>query len=164
MTTNGSNFTLDWGEFKFQPKAKVYRQLSPAELVEETIKRGEGVLADTGALMIDTGQFKGRAPKDKYTVKDHITADKIWWGEVNQPFDPVDFDRLLMKVFNYLEDKDLFVRDAYVCADKNYRLNLRVINENPWGNLFAYNMFLRPTAEELINFSPDWLIIHAPGF
>lgn len=138
--------------------------LSPAELVEETILRGEGELTDTGALAIDTGEFTGRSPKDKFIVSDEITEDTIWWSDVNLKFDDIKFETVYNRVAAYLADKDVYVRDAYACADPAYRLNIRVVTEFPWSNLFAYNLFLRPNAEEIENFAPDWHIICAPGF
>src|SRR3984957_14786927 len=90
----------------------VFYQLSPAELVEEAIKRNEGTLADTGALAIDTGEFTGRSPKDRFIVADEITNDAVWWGKVNIKFDPGKFDALLQKVTGYLAGRDLFVRDS----------------------------------------------------
>ncbi|WP_373057712.1 phosphoenolpyruvate carboxykinase (ATP) [Zunongwangia sp. H14] len=144
--------------------AKTYYQLSPQELHEETLKRGEGVEAASGALAINTGKFTGRSPKDRFIVKDELTKDEVWWGDINIPFEKEKFDRLYRKVAKYLSGKELYVRDAYACADENYRMNLRVINEYPWSNMFSYNMFLRPETEELATFRQDWSIINAPGF
>jgi phosphoenolpyruvate carboxykinase (ATP) len=142
----------------------VYWNLDVPQLVTETLLRKQGVLTDTGALMVDTGEFTGRSPKDKFVVRDHITENTVWWGDVNHPFDSEKFDRLHQKVLKYFENKDVYIRDAYVCAHPDYRLNLRVVTETPWANLFAYNLFLRPTTEEIKNFKHDWLIINAPGF
>ena len=143
---------------------KVHYQLPPEELSRQTVVRKEGVLNDTGALVINTGEFTGRSPKDKFIVKDDITADTVHWNDFNQPIDEKYFNQLHTKMLAYLNDKEIWVRDCYACADPEYRLNIRVINENPWSNLFAYNMFLRPEEEELENFKPDWQIIQAPGF
>ncbi|WP_375325623.1 phosphoenolpyruvate carboxykinase (ATP) [Flagellimonas sp. GZD32] len=142
----------------------VHYQLSPDELQDLTIEMGMGKEADSGALAVNTGEFTGRSPKDRFIVKDSITEDKIWWGDINIPFDSDKFDALQNKVIDYLNEKELFVRDAYACADSDYQLNIRVINEYPWSNMFAYNMFLRPTEEELENFTPEWTVINAPGF
>ncbi|MBQ4819741.1 phosphoenolpyruvate carboxykinase (ATP) [Aquimarina sp. MMG016] len=139
-------------------------QLSPKELQEEVVQKGQGRITESGALAINTGEFTGRSPMDRFIVKDHITEDKIWWGDINIPFDPGAFDALYDKVTDYLSGKEIFVRDSYACADTDYRLNIRVINEYPWSNMFAYNMFLRPTDEELKNFDPEWTVINAPGF
>ncbi len=143
----------------------IHYQLSAAELTEQTVLRGQGVLNDTGALCIQTGEFTGRSPKDKFIVKDAITENSVDWNNFNIPIDEKYFHQLRTKMLNYLGTKEeVWVRDAYACADPSYRLNIRVINENPWSNLFAYNMFLRPTENELDNFEAEWHIIQAPGF
>ncbi|MBZ9628262.1 phosphoenolpyruvate carboxykinase (ATP) [Psychroflexus sp. CAK1W] len=139
-------------------------QLSPEELHQITIEKGQGVEVNSGALAVNTGEFTGRSPKDRFIVKDDITKDKVWWSKINLAFEPAKFDKLYDKVVDYLSEKELFVRDAYACADENYRLNIRHINELPWSNMFAYNMFLRPTEDELKNFEPEWTVINAPGF
>lgn len=138
--------------------------LSPETLTKITLEKGLGKLADNGALAINTGEFTGRSPKDRFIVKDNITKDKVWWSDINIPFDSDKFQNLYNKVTSYLSNKELYVRDAYACADENYRLNIRVINELPWSNMFAYNMFLRPKPSELENFTPEWTIINAPSF
>ena len=125
--------------------SKVHYQLSPNELHALTITKKQGVETSSGALAIQTGEFTGRSPKDRFIVKDSITKDRIWWGDVNIPFSTDDFDALYDKVTNYLFEKEIFVRDSYACSDPAYRTNIRVINEYPWSNYFAYNMFLRPT-------------------
>jgi phosphoenolpyruvate carboxykinase (ATP) len=141
-----------------------YWNLHPSELIEECIVRGEGFLTDVGALAIDTGEFTGRSPKDKFVVYDENTKDHVWWGDVNNRFESDKFDSLQNRMLAYLGGKEVWVRDAYVCADPAYRLNIRVVNEYPWSNLFAYNLFLRPTVDEIRNFKHDWTIINAPGF
>ena len=142
----------------------IHYQLSPEELVQDTIRIGEGVLNDTGALVIRTGEFTGRSPKDKFTVKDETTADSVYWNDFNIPIDQKYFDIIFKKVTDYLATiPEIWVRDCYACADPRYRLNIRVVNEKPWNNLFAYNMFLRPTEEELEAFEPAWQILSAPG-
>lgn len=144
---------------------ELHYQLSPEVLTEQAVNRGQGVLNDTGALCINTGEFTGRSPKDKFTVKDALTENSVHWNNFNIPVDEKNFLQLRDKVLNYLNRKEeVWVRDAYACADQNYRMNIRVINENPWSNLFAYNMFLRPAEDELENFGADWHIIQAPGF
>jgi len=138
--------------------------LSPAELVEESIINGLGVLTNTGAIAIETGEFTGRSPKDRFVVCDSKTEDSVWWGDINIKFTPEKFDALYNRMKAYLNGRDVYVRDAYACADDDFRLNLRVVTELPWSNQFAYNMFLRPTGEEIENFSPEWHIVCAPGF
>ena len=142
----------------------VHYQCSPEQLHAKTIALKQGVEASSGALAINTGEFTGRSPKDRFIVQDAITKDKVWWGDINIPFSPTGFDKLYTKVITYLNDKELYVRDSYVCADPKYRVNIRVVNEYPWSNFFAYNMFMRPTASELENFTPEWTIVNAPGF
>jgi len=143
----------------------IHYQLNPDELVRQALDLGQGTLSDTGALVITTGEFTGRSPQDKFIVKDAITENSVHWNNFNLPIDQRYFQQLKKKMLDYLATKDaVWVRDAYACADPVYRLNIRVINENPWSNLFAYNMFLRPMEEELETFEPDWYIIQAPGF
>ncbi len=145
--------------------ATAYWNLHPAELVEETIGLGQGVLTNTGALAIDTGEFTGRSPKDKFIVADDTTKDTVWWGgQFNVPFDPEKFDRLQARICAYFTNRDVYVRDMFACADERYRMGVRVVTEYPWSNMFAYNMFIRPTSDQLANFTPDWNIICAPGF
>ncbi len=143
----------------------IHYQLTPDELIHQTIERGQGVLNDTGALCIHTGGFTGRSPKDKFIVLDEITKDTVHWNEFNQPIDETYFHILYKKLIDHLNAKDeLWIRDCYACANEDYRLNIRVINENPWSNLFAHNLFLRPTEEELEDYKPDWTILQAPNF
>ncbi|MFB6307298.1 MAG: phosphoenolpyruvate carboxykinase (ATP), partial [Flavobacteriales bacterium] len=137
---------------------------TPAQLVEETIRKDLGKLTDTGALAVDTGKFTGRSPQDRFIVCDEITEDKVWWGKINKKFDPEKFDALYNRLTAYLGNKEVYARDNYVCADKDYQLNIRTITELPWSNIFADNMFLRPSEEELKDFNPDWHVICAPNF
>ena len=141
-----------------------YWNLNAAELTEQTILDGDGQLTSTGALAVDTGEFTGRSPKDKFVVFDDVTKDTIWWGDVNNKFESEKFEKLYNRVLAYLGGKEVYVRDAFACADPNYRLNIRVITESPWANLFAHNLFLRPTLDEIMNFEPSWTILQAPGF
>lgn len=142
--------------------AIVHYQLSPEELHQITINKGQGEETSSGALAVNTGEFTGRSPKDRFLVKDEETASRVWWGDVNIPFDAEKFDALYNKVVEYLSDKEIYVRDCYACADVNYQLNIRSINEYPWSNLFSYNMFLRPEKSDLKNFKEDWVIINPP--
>jgi len=144
--------------------AVAHWNLSPEDLVKKTIELGQGELNDTGALCVSTGKFTGRSPKDKFTVKDAITENSVSWGEPNFPMSTEDFDGLYKEVCAYLDGKEVWVRDAYACADPKYRLNIRVVNEAPWANLFCNDLFLRPTADEIETQNPDWLILQAPGY
>jgi len=144
--------------------AVIRYQLSSSELHDKTVEKEQGKESSSGAIAVNTGEFTGRSPMDRFIVKDDITKDKVWWGDINLPFDSDKFDKLYVKVTEYLSNKEVFVRDSYACADEDYKLNIRVVNEYPWSNMFAYNMFLRPTKEELKDFSPEWTVINAPGF
>src|SRR5690606_24810780 len=144
--------------------ANIYYQLSPEKLQEITLAKGQGVETANKTLAVNTGEFTGRSPKDRFIVEDDITRDRVWWGNINIPFDSDKFQKLYDKVVNYLSGKDVYVRDCYACADKDYRLNIRVINEYPWSNMFAYNMFLRPSIDELETFNPEWTVVNAPEF
>ena len=142
----------------------IHYQLSPSELVQDTIRTGDGILNDTGALVINTGEFTGRSPKDKFTVKDDITANSVHWNDFNIPIEEKYFDIVKKKILDYLNQRpELWVRDCFACADPRYRMSIRIVNEKPAINLFAYNMFIRPTEEELEEFSPEWTILSAPG-
>jgi phosphoenolpyruvate carboxykinase (ATP) len=142
----------------------IHYQLTPEELTEQTVQRGQGSICSTGALVINTGEFSGRCPEDKFTVKDAITENTVNWNNFNIPIEPKYFDQLYNKMMAYLADKEIWVRDGFACSDSNYRLNIRTINENPWSNLFVHNMFLRPSENQLENFKADWHIIQSPGF
>ena len=138
--------------------------LSVRELVEDTVSKEQGILTSTEALACDTGKFTGRSPKDKFVVEDSKTKDTVWWGDVNNKFSSDAFDKLQEKVKAYLERQELFIKEAYACANPKYRLNIRVVTETPWQSLFAHNLFLRPAKTELDSFQADWTILCAPGF
>lgn len=138
--------------------------LDAETLQQITVEKGMGVESDNGTLAINTGKFTGRSPKDRFLVKDDYTKDKIWWGRINKPISPENFDKLQQEVVNYLSGKELYVRDAAVCADPRYKMNVRTITEFPWSNYFIKNMFLRLTEEELKDFDEEWLVLCAPGY
>ncbi|WP_241737944.1 phosphoenolpyruvate carboxykinase (ATP) [Hymenobacter polaris] len=143
---------------------EAHLNLPPAALVEAALRRGEGTLTDTGALMCDTGQFTGRSPKDRFIVRDELTAASVWWGDINLAFDPQQFDQLQQKMVAYLAGKELFVREAYAGAHPATQLKLRIVNELAWHNLFCCNLFLRPEAGADTSWAADFSIICAPGF
>lgn len=154
----------DLGYFNFSKDLTIQYQLSVPELVEKSLLRGEGKLADSGALAIDTGEFTGRSPKDRFIVDDEITHDEVWWGDINIPFDSGKFERLYFKVLTYLnQQKEIFIRDTLACADEHYQLNIRVVTEHAFQNLFAHHLFLRPVTEPVAS-ENQWTIISAPGF
>lgn len=143
---------------------KAHWNLTPDQLIQLSIAAGQAIHTNTGAVAIDTGVFTGRSPKDKFTVNDEITKDAVWWNNFNIPFDSEKSERLYRKVIQYFEGREFYVRDMYACADTRYRMNIRVVTEYAWSNLFAYNIFLRPSEGELLQFNHEWLVLNAPGF
>ncbi len=142
----------------------IKRNLSPAELYEFSLDMGEGVLADSGALCVNTGKFTGRSPQDRFIVEDDITRDSVFWGDINKPIERKYFDGLLDKMLNFLEGKTLFTRDMYAGTDPSHRLNVRVYNTMAWHNLFCANMFVQPSDDELNQFEPGFTVICVPEF
>lgn len=140
-------------------------QLSVPQLVEKVLMKKEGILTSAGAVSVATGKYTGRSPKDKFIVKDAITENKVDWGSVNQPTSQEIFDKLYAKVLEYLKNKDeIFVFNGYAGADKAYQMPIQVINEYAWHNLFAQQLFIRPTEAELENHVSEFTIVSAPNF
>ncbi|MFJ7665479.1 phosphoenolpyruvate carboxykinase (ATP) [Lysinibacillus sp. NPDC097195] len=140
-------------------------QLSVPQLAEKATSRGEAMLTVDGAVRAETGKYTGRSPKDKYTVEEESTKDQIDWGKVNQPISSEVFDNLYVKVVKYLKERDeLFVFKGFAGADKDSQLSIQVINEYAWHNLFAHQLFIRPTKEELASHVADFTVISAPNF
>ena len=138
--------------------------LWPSALVEKSIINGQGKLSSAGALVVKTGKFTGRSPKDRYIVKDAITQDTVDWGAINIPIEESTYKSLYDKMMKYIDSLDeIYIRDAYACANPNYRLNVKAYTEYPWQSLFVYNMFLRPTAKDLASFKADWKVYSFPG-
>ncbi|MEO5911128.1 MAG: phosphoenolpyruvate carboxykinase (ATP) [Pelobium sp.] len=143
----------------------IHHQLTVPELVEKVITRGEGKLADSGALAVDTGFFTGRSPKDRFIVEDELTKNLVWWGDVNIRFNSFHFDQLYDKMIQYLEAKEeIFSRKALACADENYQIGITVVTETAYQNLFAHHLFLRPQQQTEAKLLEEWTIIAAPGF
>lgn len=144
---------------------RVFYNATQPQLYEEAVKRDEGRIAHCGPLVVRTGAFTGRAPNDKFLVKEPSSADKIWWGDVNRPFDAGHFELLRSRMLAYLQGKDIFVQDCFVGADPRYRLPIRVITEMAWQSLFARNMFIRIKETDLLTqFTPEYTVIAAPHF
>ena len=142
----------------------VYRNLSPAILVEKALQRGEGCLMDNGALLVNTGKYTGRSPNDKFIVDSAGVHDEIAWGQVNRPISQEKFDALYEKMIAYLQNREIFIFDGFAGADPSYTKGFRVINELASQNLFIHQLLIRPTAEQLEDFKVDFTIIAAPGF
>lgn len=146
------------------PKA-VYRNLTPAQLTEAALARGEGKLSNKGALVVTTGKYTGRSPKDKFIVDTPAVHDDIAWGNVNVPIEKAKFDAIKAKVVAYLQNREIFLFDGMAGADPVCTRKFRIVNELASQNLFIRDLLIRPTAEELENYGePDFTIIAAPGF
>ncbi len=144
--------------------AKVYRNLPPAALVEHAVKRGEGLLSETGALIVNTGKYTGRSPYDRYIVDQKSIHDEIAWGKVNAPISEEKFEFIFAKMRAYMQGKDLFIFDGFAGADPEYRQDIRVINELASQNLFIRQLLRRPDSEELNNYKADFTVFAFPGF
>jgi phosphoenolpyruvate carboxykinase (ATP) len=145
--------------------AEIFWNLTTAPLVEHAVRRGEGLLAKDGPLVVRTGAHTGRSAKDKFTVKDALTEDVIWWNNGNKPMEPAAFDRLYEDFLLALADKDqLYVADLYGGSQPEHRVKVRVINELAWHNLFIRTMLVRPNAGELADFAPEFTMIDLPSF
>jgi phosphoenolpyruvate carboxykinase (ATP) len=143
----------------------VHYQLPPETLIKQTLDYKQGVLSDTGALVVSTGEFTGRSPKDRFIVVDSLTENSVHWNQFNIPIEAKYFDILYRKICSYLHDKPIWIRDCIACAQPEYAVPICVVNETPWANLFCYNMFIRPEEENPVaNHGSRWTIIQAPGF
>jgi len=138
------------------------RNLSPAALYEHAIRRNEAAIVSTGALTAETGRHTGRSPKDKFFVKEPTSKGAIWW-EANQGIAPARVDGLLERMDQFCATHEVFTQDVFACADHRHRLRVRVVTEYAWHSLFARNLFIRPNADELMNFEPDFTVISLPS-
>ena len=157
-STLTTKFITQIEKFGITP-AKIHRNLSPDKLVEIAIQKNEGMLTSTGSIAVKTGKFTGRSPDDRYIVDDDETHDNVDWGKVNHPFPLDQFDKILNKMRKFVEGKELFVFDGFVGADTENRLAIRVINDHSWQNLFARQLFVRPSAAELETHEPDFTMM-----
>jgi phosphoenolpyruvate carboxykinase (ATP) len=142
----------------------IYWNLSTPALYEEALKRNEGILGHLGPLVVRTGQFTGRSPNDKFVVDEPSSHETVWWGKVNRPIEEDRFDELHRRMASYLQGKDVFVQDCFAGADPKYRMPVRIITQYAWHSLFAHNMFIQGTPEELANHQPEFVVIDCPGF
>ena len=142
----------------------VYRNLTPAQLTEHALRRGEGTLSNTGALVVKTGKYTGRSANDKFIVDTPAVHDEIAWGKVNRPIEKAKYEAIKSKVIAYLQNKEIFIFDGFAGADAKYMKGFRIINELASQNLFIHQLLRRPTAEQLAAFEADYTIIAAPGF
>jgi phosphoenolpyruvate carboxykinase (ATP) len=138
--------------------------LSVAELYEDAIRAGEGMLASAGPLVVRTGKHTGRSPEDKFMVDEPSSHDKVWWGTVNRPISEGHYDRLRARLVDYLTNRDLYSQDCFIGAHPAHRRSLRVYTETAWASIFARNLFRRPSADDLATFQPNFTIINVPSF
>ncbi len=141
-----------------------YWNLGAPQLTEHAVQRREGSLAANGSLVVRTGQFTGRSPKDKFIVRDEITDPTVQWGAVNQPISEAHFDRLYARMLAFWQGHDVYVQDCFVGADPEYRLPVRVICQLAWHSLFGRQLFIRPEPEETAGHEPQFTILFAPDF
>jgi phosphoenolpyruvate carboxykinase (ATP) len=144
------------------PAGNIHWNLSPAQLCEAALARGEGHLVNMGPFAAVTVPHTGRSPNDRYTVEEPSTADQIDWGSINRPMSEAHYRALRADIIDYLNPRELFVRDAHCGADPGHRISVRVVSPSAWHTLFVYNMFLRPSAAELAAIRPDFVVLHAP--
>ena len=140
----------------------VHANRSTAELYEDAVRAGEGMIAADGPLVVRTGRHTGRSPKDKFVVREPSSAGKVWWGEVNQPISEEHYDRLRARLVEYVANKSLFAQDCHIGAHPGHRRSLRVYTETAWASIFARNLFRRPSDEDLAAFKPNFTIINVP--
>src|SRR4051794_26022641 len=163
MTTTKLPGPVDLSEHGIDPTGRAYRNPSTSLLYSHALARGEGRLAEGGPLVVDTGKFTGRSPKDKFLVDEPSSTDRVWWGEVNQKLAESHFDGLRDKVTAHLETAAaLYVIDAWAGADVAHRIGVRVVTAHPYHALFAKTMFIDPTESELASFQPGAVVLHTP--
>jgi phosphoenolpyruvate carboxykinase (ATP) len=145
------------------PEGRVYWNPTTSLLYTHALVREEGRLAEGGPLVVDTGRHTGRSAKDKFFVREPESEDRIDWGDVNQPISEERFEGLREKLVDHLNERDLYVVNAFAGADPAHRLMVRVVTDSPWHALFAKTLFIDPSEEELRDFEPDALVLHAPA-
>ena len=146
------------------PGGPVHANLAAAELITHALRRNEGRLAADGGLIVETGAHTGRSVQDKFTVDDPAITDQVWWRMGNQKLAPASFEVLKGRVQSYLQGRELFTQDLFAGADPAHRIKVRLVSSEAWTTLFARNMFIRPSEDELLGFEPDYVILHAPRF
>lgn len=154
----GSAFASQLDSLGLRPRA-IHRNLSPEKLAEESVRRGDGLLTSTGSLSVRTGRYTGRSPDDRFIVKDNVTSGAVDWGDINRGFSSDAFGALMERMCRFADERELYVFDGFVGADKDRRLAIRVVNDHPWQSFFARHMFIRPAQEELDSHEPDFTVL-----
>ena len=154
---------VDLSQYGLEPSGNVHWNMGPEELHQMAVELNEAKLTSDSVLLAVTGERTGRSPNDRFIVDEAGMAEEVWWGEVNRPTAPAVFDRLLVKVQKHLNSvENVFVKDAFCGADKDYRMPVRLVTEKAWHAAFMHNMFIRATEEEIPSHIPEFTILHAP--
>ena len=154
---------VDLSQYGLEPSGNVHWNMGPEELHQMAVELNEAKLTSDSVLLAVTGERTGRSPNDRFIVDEAGMAEEVWWGEVNRPTAPAVFDRLLVKVQEHLNSvENVFVKDAFCGADKDYRMPVRLVTEKAWHAAFMHNMFIRATEEEIPSHIPEFTILHAP--
>ena len=162
-TASGRSDNRSLAQQGLRPSGCIHWNLVAPELIQQAVRRDEGMLADMGPFVAVTSPHTGRSPNDKFVANDPDVAKDVWWGKVNQPIPPEKFDALLADVQKYLDaSSDLFVQDLWAGADPAHRLSVRFVSPNAWHMAFVRNMFLRPTSSDLPSFVANFTVLHAP--
>ena len=161
QTGNPSSFGLE--NHGLENIDAAHWNLSMPALYQHSLRRGESELAAGGGLVVTTGEYTGRSPKDKFIVDETENTDNIWWGPVNNKISPDHFNTMRNRMLAFMQNREVFVQDCYAGADPDYRIKVRVVTEQAWHSLFAQNMFINPAAKEQNSFEPDFTVLHAPN-
>ena len=163
IQSSSQNRTVDLSEHGLEPSGNVHWNMGPEELHQMAVELNEAKLTSDSVLLAVTGERTGRSPNDRFIVDEAGMAEEVWWGEVNRPTAPAVFDRLLVKVQEHLNTvENVFVKDAFCGADKDYRMPVRLVTEKAWHAAFMHNMFVRATEEEIPSHIPEFTILHVP--
>ena len=163
IQSSSQNRAVDLSEHGLEPSGNVHWNMGPEELHQMAVELNEAKLTSDSVLLAVTGERTGRSPNDRFIVDEAGMAEEVWWGEGNRPTAPAVFDRLLVKVQKHLNSvENVFVKDAFCGADKDYRMPVRLVTEKAWHAAFMHNMFVRATEEEIPSHIPEFTILHVP--
>ena len=163
IQSSSQSRAVDLSQHGLEPSGNVHWNMDPEELHQMAVDLNEAKLTSDSVLLAVTGERTGRSPNDRFIVDEAGMAEEVWWGEVNRPTAPAVFDRLLVKVQEHLNSvENVFVKDAFCGADKDYRMPVRLVTEKAWHAAFMHNMFVRATEEEIASHIPEFTILHVP--
>ena len=163
IQSSSQSRAVDLSQHGLEPSGNVHWNMGSEELHQMAVELNEAKLTSDSVLLAVTGERTGRSPNDRFIVDEVGMAEEVWWGEVNRPTAPAVFDRLLVKVQEHLNSvENVFVKDAFCGADKDYRMPVRLVTEKAWHAAFMHNMFVRATEEEIASHIPEFTILHVP--